>query len=123
MGLRMKDYCYHLPIYKEMYGLLLNIFKRVEKMDRSHKYTIGERLKNECLDSLKNIYQASRVRDDMTKRRSYLSEILDSIVHIKVLLRVLKDLGAMSAKSYASFQEKIESVSKQATGWYNAGVS
>jgi len=41
----------------------------------------------------------------------------------KVLLRILKDLGAMSAKNYASFQEKIESVSKQATGWSNAGVS
>jgi hypothetical protein len=105
-----------------MYGLLLDIFRRVEKLDRSHKYTIGERLKNECLDILKNIYQASRARDDMTKK-IYLNEILDSIIHIKVLLRILKDLGAMSTKNYASFQEKIESVSKQATGWSNAGVS
>lgn len=119
----MNSNYYHLPIYKEMYGLLLDVFRRVEKLDRSYRHTIGERLKNECLDILKNIYRASRAKRDRDKKRLYLNEILDSIVHIKVLFRILKDLGAISTKNHVGFQEKIESVSKQATGWINAGVS
>jgi len=67
MDLEMNNY-YHLPIYKEMYGLLLDVFKRVEKLDRAYKYTIGERLKNECLGILKNIYQASRTKSDADKK-------------------------------------------------------
>lgn len=106
-----------------MVGMYLDVFKRVEKLDREYKHTIGERLKNECLDILKNIYQASRAKRDTHKKNVYLNEILDSIVHLKVLFRILKDLGVMSTKNYAPFQEKIESVSKQATGWVNAGVS
>ena len=67
MDLKMKSYYYHLPIYKEMYGLLLDVFRRVEKLDRAYKHTIGERLKNECLDILKNIYNASREKRDVKK--------------------------------------------------------
>jgi hypothetical protein len=123
MDLNMNNNYYHLPIYKEMYGLLLDVFKRVEKLDREYKHTIGERLKNECLDILKNIYQASRTKRDTDKKSVYLNEILDSIVQLKVLFRILKDLGIISTKNHVSFQEKIESVSKQATGWSSAGVS
>jgi hypothetical protein len=105
-----------------MYGLLLDIFKRVDKLDRGLRYTVGERLKNESLDILKNIYQASRNGSDIAQFKKCLNDILDSIIHIKVLLRVLKDLGVMGVKNYVEFHNKIEKVSKQATGWYNARV-
>ena len=123
MGIKMSNY-YHLPIYKEAYGLLLDIFRRVDKLAKGYRYTIGERLKNECLDILKHIYLASDVGQAMPKERSaYIALILQSVTHMKVLLRVLKDLGEMSVKNYTVFSQKVESLSKQATGWYNASVS
>ena len=61
-----------------MVGMYLDVFKRVEKLDREYKHTIGERLKNECLDILKNIYLASRAKRDTHKKNVYLNEILDT---------------------------------------------
>jgi hypothetical protein len=120
MDLEMNNY-YHLPIYKDAYVLLLNIFGVVKKFDREYKHTIGERLKNECLDIMKNIYQASRNKG--SKRLLHINEILDSVVHLKILIRIVKDLKVISMKIYVGLSEKIESLSKQASGWYNAGVS
>ena len=115
----MNNY-YHLPIYKEAYGVLLDIFKRVQKLDREYKHTIGERLKEECLDIIKNIYLASK--SSKMRKKYYLKQILDSIVHLKVLLRILKDLGAISIDNHVALVQKMENLSKQATGWYNARV-
>ena len=73
---------------------------------------------------MKHIYLASDVGQAMLKERSaYIALILQSVTHMKVLLRVLKDLGEMSVKNYTVFSQKVESLSKQATGWYNASVS
>jgi len=120
MDLKMSNY-YHLPIYKEAYGLLIDLFRVVKSFDREYKHTVGERLKNECLDIMKNIYQASRAEKE--HKLKYISEILDSVVHIKILLRVVKDLGVISLKKYTVVIEKTESLSKQATGWYGARVT
>jgi hypothetical protein len=120
MDLKMSNY-YHLPIYKEAYGLLMYIFKAVKEFDREYKHTVGERLKNECLDIMKNIYQASRAEKE--HKLKCISDILDSVVHIKILLRVVKDLGVISLKRHVVLIEKVESLSKQATGWYSARVT
>ena len=37
----------NLPVYKESYDLLVEIFKFTKNFSREYKYTLGERLKNE----------------------------------------------------------------------------
>ena len=38
---------YNLPVYKQSYDLLLEIFKLTKEFNREYKYTIGEELKKE----------------------------------------------------------------------------
>lgn len=37
---------YNLPVYKQSYDLLLDIFKLTKEFNREYKYTIGEELKD-----------------------------------------------------------------------------
>jgi hypothetical protein len=49
-----------LPVYKLGYDLLIAIYDRTKLFNREHKYTLGERLKNETLELLINIYKANK---------------------------------------------------------------
>ena len=51
-----------LPVYKVAYDLLIEIFKRTKLFSREYKYTIGERLKNESLELIINIYKANKAQ-------------------------------------------------------------
>lgn len=55
----MALYC-ELLVYKLAYDMLLAIYDWTKLFTREHKYTLGEKLKNETLELLINIYKASR---------------------------------------------------------------
>jgi hypothetical protein len=46
-----------LPIYRDSYSLLMDIFIFSNQMSREYKYTIGERLKNESVDMMIDIWR------------------------------------------------------------------
>lgn len=58
---------YNLPVYKESYDLLLQVFKLVKKTAREYKFTLGERLKNEVTDLLVTIFEASKTANTAGK--------------------------------------------------------
>jgi len=45
-----------LPVYKASYDLLVEIFQFVKNFNKEYKYTIGEKLKNETIEMIANIY-------------------------------------------------------------------
>ncbi|HHN47997.1 MAG TPA: four helix bundle protein, partial [Bacteroidales bacterium] len=47
-----------LPVYKLSYDLLLLVFAHCRQMTKEYKYTLGEKLKNETLELIMNIYRA-----------------------------------------------------------------
>lgn len=51
---------YELPVYKLGYDLLIAIYERTKLFTREYKYTLGEKLKNETLELLINIYKANK---------------------------------------------------------------
>jgi hypothetical protein len=52
----------NLPVYKLGYDFLLEIYKRTKTFSREYKFTIGEKMKQESLDLLINIYKANKSR-------------------------------------------------------------
>ena len=54
---------YNLPVYKQSYDLLLEIFQLTKEFNREYKYTIGEELKNETIAMIINIYRANSSED------------------------------------------------------------
>jgi len=105
-----------LPVYKAGYDLLAEIFQFVKNFNKEYKYTVGEKLKNETLEMITNIYRAN----SRAEKRELLQSARENIEVIRLLLRLTKDLKQIDLKKFIIINEKIEEVSKQLAGWQKA---
>ena len=103
----------HLPVYKVSYELLVELFRFTKDFSREYKYTIGESIKKEILEMIRNIYRANSTQS----KKDILQSARENIETIRLFLRLLKDLQQISIKKFVFLNEKIESVSKQLTAW------
>ena len=111
-----------LPVYKLAYDLLISIYRRTSTFTREYKYTIGERLKNETLELLINIYKANKSKKD--SRVHYIESARQHIEVVRLLLRVMKDLKVIGIKGFVALNVQVEALSKQLASWqkYTAGA-
>jgi len=103
----------HLPVYKESYDLIIEIFKAVKEFNREYKYTLGENIKKESIELVTNIYRANSSID----KRQHIQKAKENIETIRIFFRLTKDLRQISLKEFIDISEKVESVSKQLTAW------
>lgn len=106
----------NLPVYKASYDLLVEIFQFVKSFNKEYKYTIGEKLKNETLDMIMNIYRAN----SRQSKFEVLQKARENVEVIRLLFRLVKDLKQISINKFVEINEKIENVSKQLAGWQKA---
>lgn len=102
-----------LPVYKSSYDLLLIIFQFVKNFTKEYKYTLGEKLKNETLELLINIFRSNSANE----KKNTIQNARESIEVIRLLVRLSKDLKLVDLKKFVIINEKVEEVSKQLTGW------
>jgi four helix bundle protein len=105
-----------LPVYKASYDLFVYSFQLVGNLRKDYKYTVGEKLKNEIMDLMMNIYRANKRRDAKEKIERVV-KAQESIEVVRILFRLLKDLKQLSLKHFVRVNEKIEDVSRQLFGW------
>lgn len=103
-----------LPVYKASYDLLLQLYWISGKMGRDYKFTLGEKIKNESIELIINIYTAN-TREAKTE---ILEKARNNIEVIRLLLRVYNDLKQISIKDFIAVSQKVESCSKQINAWY-----
>lgn len=104
-----------LPVYKLGYDLLIDIHKITKSYTREHKYTLGEKLKEESLQLLIHIYKANKNKN--TKRIDAIALIREHLEMIRLLWRISKDLQIIGGKAYIKLNIHIEELSKQLTAW------
>lgn len=105
-----------LPVYKSSYDLLIEIFQFVKNFNKEYKYTVGEKLKNETLEMIMNIYRAN----SRAEKRGLIQSSRENIEVIRLLLRLTKDLKQIDLNKFVNINKKIEEVSKQLAGWQKA---
>lgn len=112
-----------LPVYKVAYDLLIEIFKRTRLFSREYKYTVGERLKNESLELIINVYKANKSQKQNRLKR--IAEARENVETIRLLLRLTKDLQVIGNKPFVFLNSRVEDVSIQLVGWqkYMTGVA
>ena len=106
----------NLPVYKTSYDLLLLIFTFLKNMTKEYKYTIGEKLKNETMELITNIYRANSV----LKKENYIEKARENIEVIRLYIRLTKDLKQLSVVKFIEINENIEFISKQLSHWQNS---
>jgi len=102
-----------LPVFKKGYDLLIEIYKLTPGLSREYKYTIGEKLKNESLELLLQIYKANL----NWEKEKPIDKCRENTETIRLLIRLLHDLRQISLKRMIALNLLIENVSKQLSGW------
>ncbi|MBF0503987.1 MAG: four helix bundle protein [Candidatus Omnitrophica bacterium] len=103
----------HLPIYKLTYELLGRVMLVTKDFPRDHKYTLGQKLRDEIISCIVLIYRANSSEEKV----KIINEILEKILVMELLIRLSHDMHILSIKHYAGLVEMTESLSRQAEGW------
>ena len=109
---------YELPVYKSSYDLLMEIFELVKHFPREYKYTVGEKLKDEALEMIMNIYRANTRQ----QKKDTLQNAREHLEVVRLLLRLTKDMKQININRFVDVNKKIEDISKQLTGWQKSSL-
>ena len=84
----------HLPIYKTTYELLNQIAMATRGFPKDFKYTLGSRLREECIELVLLIFRAN----SNISRRTVIMDALERVQVLELLLRLCKDMRLLSIK-------------------------
>lgn len=107
---------HELPIYREVYRLILLLFEYTSHFSREYKYTLGQDMKRDGIKLVRSIYRANRHKE----KRQYLEEFLDNFEILKLEIRLCVDLKLITIKKQSALSLLLESIGKQATAWKNS---
>lgn len=104
----------HLPIYKTTYELLELVMRKTKDFPRDFKYSLGEKIRNECIELVVFIYKANSLRQ---QRKEHLQQILERVQVIELMLRLAKDLRLFNVAVFSEIVLLTDSLARQAQGW------
>lgn len=105
-----------IPLYRSSYSLFLLILRIIKEVKKEYKYSIGEKLREEVMELIKNIRGANK-RSDKEERKKKIEMAESNVETIILLCRVLFDVGEISLKKHAQISEMVENISRQLSGW------
>jgi len=84
---------YDLPVFKDVYQLILKIFDYTKDFPREYKFTLGQDLKRDGINLVRSIYRANKSKEKPTEatmgRRSFLTSF-SFLLLCKTLLALSK---------------------------------
>lgn len=107
-----------LPIYRDSYVLLTEIYQATNKFSRDVKYTLGQDMKRDALSLFRDLYGANMSPEN---RRQHLDKFLTSFELLKIEIRLCVDLNVLSIKKMAHLSLIMDSIAKQAQAWRRKG--
>jgi hypothetical protein len=78
---------YDLPVFKEVYQLILKLFEYTKDFPKEYKYTLGQDMKRDGIQLVRSIYRANKAKD----KREYLETFLDDFEVLKFEIRLCVD--------------------------------
>ena len=107
---------YELPVYRDVYKLILMIFECTKDFSKEYKYTLGQDMKRDALQLVRNIYRANK----STNKKEHLEAFLDDFELLKVEIRLCADMKILPIKKQAALALLMDAIGKQIIGWRNA---
>lgn len=102
------------------YQFLVWLLPTVEKIPRSHKFTLGDRIEDTALDVLEALIEATYTRE----RTQHLRRANLGIEKLRFLLRLAADLRLLDRHRYEHAARTLDETGRLIGGWMKAhGVS
>jgi hypothetical protein len=105
-----------LPVYRDTYQLILQVFEYTKDFPKEYKYTLGQDMKPDALHLLRSIYRAKKHKN----RAEQLDVFLDEFELLKLEIRLSTDMKLLSIKKQATLSALMDTIGKQVVGWRNA---
>jgi hypothetical protein len=99
-----------------MEDLTVWVIERVAKMPRDHKFTVGDKLVETCLQVTTLLTEASYVRDKM----ALLAAASRALTRARVLVRIAQRLGLLADSQREYFSAQSLEIGKMLGGWTRA---
>ena len=78
---------YDLPVYQDVYRLILKLFEITRDFPREYKYTLGQDIKRDGIVLVRSIYRANKAKD----KTEYLERFLDDF-EVRSVINPLRNL-------------------------------
>jgi hypothetical protein len=102
-----------LPAIQKAYDLAKEVLPRLAKFPKDHKFTLGDRVAGNVLSVLELLIQAAYTKN----KAALLGEANIRLERLRMLLRLSRDLGALSNKGYEYVMGIVTDLGKQVGGW------
>jgi hypothetical protein len=96
-----------------MEDLTVWVMERAAAFPREHRFTVGERLVDACLDTLEALVEASYRRD----RLALLAAANRTLVRVRVLGRIAERFRCLSHAQAAHLAERTLEIGRMLGGW------
>lgn len=106
---------YELPVYKDTYQLILEVYAVTKEFPREYKYSLGQDMKRDAMELVRSIYRANR----SIQKKEILEQYLEQFELLKLELRICHDLHILGTGNHVRISQLMESIGKQVTGWKN----
>jgi hypothetical protein len=104
---------YTLPVYKASYKLVVLLFSNSDNFAREYKYTVGQKMKEEGAELIKNIYRANKAMDKSVA----IGGARENVEMIRLYVRLMQEFNEIGLKKFVEINFAIEEVSKQLANW------
>jgi hypothetical protein len=104
------------------YQFLAWLAPTVEKLPKSHKFTLGDRINNTALDVLEALIEATYTRE----RAQHLRRANLGIEKLRFLIRLASDLRLLDRRRYEHAARALDNTGRLIGGWmkaYNAATA
>ena len=95
---------YELPVFKDVYQLILKIFECTKDFLNAYKYTLGQDMKRDGIQLVRSIYIANKSKN----KKEYLEQFLDDFEVVKLEMRLCVDMKILSVKKQAELSGMME---------------
>jgi len=106
---------FEIPIVKKIYELYKDFHQLRTKVPKTDRHTIFQKCDNLILALLEDALVASQLYKN--GKLDVLGQASRKISLLRILVRLLKDVGSININTYASFEERIDEIGRMLGGW------
>jgi len=103
----------HLTIFQKSYDLTLRFFRETHEFPREYKFSLGQRMKDACLEILDAIIEANAVRD----KKAALQTANKHLERLRIYTRLAYDLKVIGMKKYEVLSKYSDEIGRMIGGW------
>ena len=103
--------------FKNAYELQKQFYLINRSIDREYKYSLSEKIKEECHELLLDIYFANE-QDSIERKRNMIASAVQLCGSVKLRIRLLHDLKQISTRQYGNFAVQITDLLDGLKKWY-----